>query len=213
MAEIWGIVLAAGAGARFGGWKQFAEVGGRRLVDRVVALAHATCDGVVLVLPAGARWTGAPVDASVVGGATRSQSARRGLALVPSSADIVVEFDPAHPLVTRDLVDAVVRAIEAGADAAIPALPLAETLKRVDGRRVLETVDREGLVMTQAPLAFRAEVLRRVHREETEVVEDTIPVEAWGGVVTIVPGDPRNLHVTRPEDLDIVARLLDEHDP
>lgn len=208
--EVWGIVLAAGSGQRYGGWKQFAEVGGRRLVDRVVEVAATACDAIVLVLPAGVEWDGAQVAATVVGGATRSQSVRRGLAAVPGRADIIVELDPAHPLVTASLIASVVRAVREGADAAIPALPIAETLKRVDGTRVVETVPRDGLVLTQAPLAFRAAVLRAVHASAPEVVEDTIPVEASGGTVAVVPGDPRNLHVTRPEDLDLVARLLPE---
>lgn len=210
MGQVWGIVLAAGSGRRYGGWKQFAEVGGRRLIDRVVEVAASVCDGIVLVLPRGIGWDGPPVAATVAGGATRSQSVRSGLSAVPRAADIVVELDPAHPLVTASLIAAVVHAVREGADAAIPALPIAETLKRVDGNRVVETVPRDGLVMTQAPLAFRAEVLRAVHASAPEAVEDTILVEAAGGTVAVVPGDPRNLHVTRPEDLDLVARLLAE---
>lgn len=204
------IVLAAGSGNRFGGRKQFALVRSRRLVDRVVETVSWVCDEVIVVLPPGVEWNGPPVAAAVVGGPTRSASVRSGLSAVSATAEIIVTHDPAHPLVKRSLVEAVIGAVRRGADAAVPAVRLVEPLKQVEGNRVVRTTPRDGIVMVQGPAAFRAEVLRAAHASGAEALEDTMLVEAGGGTIVVVPGDVRNVHVTTPEDLDIVARLLDD---
>src|SRR5262249_45938676 len=152
--EVGAIVVAAGRGDRFGAPKQFLDLAGSRLVDRAVAACAAACDAVVLVLPAGVAWDGASVHAAVGGGATRSESVRAGLAALPPSADVVVVHDAARPLASRALFHAVIAAVRNGADAAVPALPVADTLKRVDGARVTETVPRDDLVAVQTPQAF-----------------------------------------------------------
>lgn len=205
----WTVVLAAGSGARFGTQKQFLEVGGRRAVDRVVRTVRGTGDGVVLVLPADCPWDGPPVDAVVVGGATRAASVRAGLGAVPADADVVVVHDAAHPLVTRELLTAVVdRLRTSGADAVMPVVPLVEALKRVDGDRIVGHPSREGLVASQTPCAFRADLLRRVHEGAPEAVEDVELVCAAGGRAVTMPGDLRNVHVTTPEDLSLADALL-----
>jgi 2-C-methyl-D-erythritol 4-phosphate cytidylyltransferase len=206
--QTWGIIVAAGSGTRFGAAKQFASVSGRRLVDHVVEVMSPLCHGVVLVLPAGQRWSGPSVAAVVAGGATRSSSVRAGLAALPASADVVVVHDPAHPLATRRLFDSVIDAVRSGADAAAPGIPLEEPVKRVGrGGEVTETVPRADAFVIQTPHAFRASVLRVVHSGQPEAAEDTELVERHGGRVVVVPGEPRNLHVTVPEHLDLVARL------
>jgi 2-C-methyl-D-erythritol 4-phosphate cytidylyltransferase len=206
--ETWGIIVAAGTGARFGATKQFARVHGRRLVDHVVELMIPLCRGVLLVLPDGHSWNGPSVDAVVAGGATRSSSVRAGLAALPASADIVVVHDPAHPLATRRLFEAVIDAVRSGADAAAPGVPLEEPIKRVGrGGEVTETIRRTDAFVIQTPHAFRASVLRAAHTGEPEAAEDTELVERRGGKVLVVAGDVRNLHVTVPEHLDLVARL------
>lgn len=204
------IVLAAGSGNRFGGHKQFALVRGRRLVDRVVETVSRVCDEVIVVLPPGVEWDGPPVAAAVTGGFTRSESVRRGLSAVSAAAEIVVTHDPAHPLAKHSLLEAVIEAVRRGADAAVPAVHIAETLKQVEGDRVVGTTPRNGIMMVQGPAAFRAEVLRAAHASGAEALEDTMLVEAIGGTIVVVPGDVRNIHVTTLEDLDIVARLLDD---
>ena len=204
----WGVVLAAGRGTRFGGAKQFARLGGRRLVDMVVDTMRTACDGIVVVLPPDERWSGPPVDAAVTGGSTRAASVRAGLAAVPAAAEIVVIHDPAHPLASRGLFDAVVRAVRDGADAAAPGIVLDDPIKRVgDGAVVTETIPRVGTRLIQTPHAFRATVLRAAHDGEPDAVEDTELVAAHGGTVVIVPGDPRNLHVTTPDHLAMAERL------
>ena len=127
---------------------------------------------------------------SSTGGATRSESVRAGLAAVPPDAEVVVVHDAARPLATAALFDAVIDAVRAGADGAVPGLPVADTLKRVDDVRVIETVDRVGLVAVQTPQAFRAGVLRAAHAPAADATDDAALVEALGGTVVVVPGDP-----------------------
>jgi len=208
--------VAAGGGARFGGAKQFAQLRGRTLAEWSLAAARSVAggdtDGVVLVLPAdaldgeqGATDRGA--DAVVAGGATRAASVRAGLAAVPAEAAIVVVHDGARPLASPALFAAVVDAVAAGADGAVPGIPVADTLKRVDGDTVSATLARDGLVAVQTPQAFRADVLRRAHAQEPDATDDAALVEALGATVRVVPGDPRNIKVTDRRDLDVADAL------
>jgi 2-C-methyl-D-erythritol 4-phosphate cytidylyltransferase len=203
------VIVAAGWGERFGGPKQFAELGGARLVDHAVDTAAATCDAVVLVVPDAADWQGAEVTALVTGGATRAESVRAGLAAVPAIAEVVVVHDAARPLASAALFDAVVAAVRRGADGAVPGIAVTDTLKRVDDVRVTATVDRMGLVAVQTPQAFRADTLRAAHASGADATDDAALVEEIGGEVVVVPGDPRNLKVTGPADLMIAAALLE----
>lgn len=205
---VWGLVLAAGAGTRFGDAKQFATLGGVRLVDRVVATARAACGAIALVLPAGRAWDGEAVTAVVAGGATRAASVRAGLAAIDDSADIVVVHDAAHPLASVALFRAVIAAVREGAAGAVPGLALPEALKRLEGDRIVATVARDQMVQVQTPQAYRAEVLRSAHAADAEAAEDSELVEALGEPVVVVPGDPRNLHVTTPRDLVLAAGVL-----
>ena len=101
-----------------------------------------------------------------------------------------------------------IAAVRAGADGAVPGIPVADTLKRVDGERVAGTVDRAQLVAVQTPQAFRASVLRAAHASGDDATDDAALVEVVGGRVMVVPGDPRNLKITDPADLVIAAALL-----
>jgi 2-C-methyl-D-erythritol 4-phosphate cytidylyltransferase len=209
VARVWAVIVAAGWGERFGGPKQFSDLGGARLVDHAVATASEACDAVVLVVPDADEWEGAEVDALATGGATRAESVRAGLAAVPATAEVVVVHDAARPLATVELFDAVVGAVRGGADGAVPGLALADTLKRVEDVRVTATVDRVGLVTVQTPQAFDAPTLRAAHASGGDATDDAAMVEAIGGTVVVVPGDPRNLKVTGPADLMIAAALLE----
>jgi 2-C-methyl-D-erythritol 4-phosphate cytidylyltransferase len=205
--ETWTIVVAAGSGARFGGAKQFLTVGDERLVDIAVRTASRASDRVVIVLPAGTDWDGPPVAAAIAGGVTRADSVRAGLEAVPGSVDVVVVHDAARPLATDALFTAVIDAVRDGADGAVPGLPVADTIKRVEGERVVETVPRDGLVAVQTPQAFRAGALRAAHRDRADGTDDAALVERDGGKVVVVPGDPDNVKVTAPDDLELVAGL------
>jgi 2-C-methyl-D-erythritol 4-phosphate cytidylyltransferase len=205
---VWAIVVAAGGGTRFGGAKQFERLGDTRVVDHAVAAARASCDGVVVVLPTDDAWDGAVVDATVRGGATRSASVRAGLDAVPDEVEVVVVHDAARPLATPALFDAVVAAVVGGADGAVPAVDVADTLKRVDGERIIATVPRDDLVAVQTPQAFRAALLRVAHRGDPDATDDAALVEAAGGRVVVVPGQVGNRKITGPEDLGVAAVLL-----
>jgi 2-C-methyl-D-erythritol 4-phosphate cytidylyltransferase len=207
------VVVAAGRGERFGGPKQLRLLGDRRIVDLAVDAARATCDTVVLVVPAGADWAVEGVT-SVPGGATRSASVRAGLAALPAATEIVVVHDAARPLADPAVFDRVIAAVRDGADGAVPGLPVADTVKRVDGAGLVEeTVARDGLVTVQTPQAFRAAVLRAAHESGPEGTDDAAVVERAGGRVVVVAGAVDNFKITEPPDLERAAAVLARREP
>lgn len=200
----WAIVVAAGRGARFGDRKQYLPLGGERVLDWALRAARAACDGVVLVVPPDVADDPEPgADAVVAGGDTRSGSVRNGLAAVPTEADVVVVHDAARPVPVPEVWARVLAAVAAGADAAVPGVPVVDTLRRVDGG----TVDRTGFVAVQTPQAFRGAALRSAHAAGGEATDDASLVEGAGGRVVVVDGDPANLKITTPVDLAL-AELL-----
>ncbi|MBW0106939.1 2-C-methyl-D-erythritol 4-phosphate cytidylyltransferase [Pseudonocardia sp. KRD291] len=203
----WAIVLAGGRGTRFGRLKQFEPLDGMRLVDHTVAAARRTCDRVAVVLPAGVEWDGEPVDALAVGGDHQSESLRAGLAAVPDDAEVLVVTDPAHPLATDRVYADVVAAVRAGADGAVPVLPILDVVQRVVDGQVVATMPKDGTVITQTPQAFRASVLRSAHADRPRPVENSGLVAELGHRVVTVAGDPANLHVATDADLTAVRRL------
>jgi 2-C-methyl-D-erythritol 4-phosphate cytidylyltransferase len=206
---VWGIVVAGGRGSRFGAAKQFARLGGATVLERSIATTARVCDGVVVALPAESGWQPVPPVVAVAGGETRADSVRAALAAVPVDADIVVVHDAARPLASPLLFAAVIAAVRAGADAAVPALAVTDTVKRVEGDRVIETVPREGLVVVQTPQAFRTDALRRAHVDDADASDDAMLVERSGGVVNIVAGEARNLKITVPADLELAAAMIE----
>lgn len=210
--EAWAVVVAAGRGSRFGALKQFSDLAGRPVLEWSLETARKACSGVVLVLPA-ERLAGADLswsaDAVVAGGATRSASVRSGLDAVPAHAEVVAVHDAARPLAPLELWRAVIEAVAAGADAAIPAAPVTDTVKEVGDGGHLVTLDRSRLVAVQTPQAFRAAVIREVHRGEAEATDDAALVEAAGGTVQLVPAPAHNLKITSPADLVVAAALLE----
>lgn len=209
---VWVVVVAAGGGRRFGGPKQFAEIGGRALVAWSVEAARSVADGVVLVLPGDVAQGSGPstygADAVVAGGSSRTASVSCGLAAVPGEADVIVVHDGARPLASSALFRAVVDAVTSGASAAVPGLAVADTVKRTDADgTVVATVERDGLVTVQTPQAFRADILRAAHAAGGDATDDAALVEARGATVRVVPGEPRNVKVTTAADLDIARAL------
>jgi 2-C-methyl-D-erythritol 4-phosphate cytidylyltransferase len=171
-------------------------------LDWAVAGARAASDGVVLVVPpesAGEQVEGA--DVVVGGGETRSASVRAGLAAVPTDAEVIVVHDAARPLAPAGLFESVITAVRAGADGAVPGVPVADTVKRVRDGEVEATLDRTGLVTIQTPQAFNGEVLRRAHASGGEASDDAALIEDVGGRVVVVPGDPFNAKITSRDDL------------
>ena len=212
-------MVAAGSGTRLGRGepKGFVEVAGRRLVDWALKGAARNVEQVVVVVPAPsaadpslcASLVGAT--AVVAGADTRSGSVRCGLDALgdASDDDVVVVHDAARPLASDALYAAVVAAVVAGAEGAVPGVPVADTLTRVDpDGNVAGTVEREGLVAVQTPQAFRVGVLRAAHAGAPEASDDAGLVEAAGGRVVVVTGDAANRKVTTPDDLAVVGALL-----
>jgi 2-C-methyl-D-erythritol 4-phosphate cytidylyltransferase len=217
---VWAVVVAAGAGRRYGSRpKQYEQLGGERVLDRSLATARAAADHVVVVLAPGEAAEGdalvesGAADVAVTGGAERADSVRAALAVIDDDAAVIVVHDAARPLASAELHLAVVAAVHAGADAAIPGVPVSDTVKRVapagGGREiVVETLDRSELVAVQTPQAFRADLLRRAHAEGADATDDAGLVEAIGGAVVVVPGEVTNLKITGPYDLALAAVLL-----
>ena len=196
--NVWTIVVAGGSGTRFGGPKQYEQLGDRRVLDWSVAAARESSTGVVLVVPA----ADAEREGGVPGGATRSESVRAGLAGVPHDADVICVHDAARPFADATVFERVVAAVAAGADAAIPGIAVADTIKQIDADgRVVHTPPRADLMAVQTPQAFRAAALRDAHRAAGDATDDAALVEAAGGTVVVVAGDPANRKITDPDDL------------
>ena len=208
----WAIVVAGGSGARFGSAKQFELVGAERVIDRACDVARRSTDGIVVVLPTDAdveRWRGEHGEAAVVGGETRIESVRSGLVAVPATAEIVCVHDAARPLASAELFARVVAAVRAGADGAVPAVAVTDTIKVVDEHGgVVTTPDRSTLVAVQTPQAFRASVLRAAHAADVDDTDDAAAVERHGGRVVTVPGEPWNRKITERDDLEWVRSWL-----
>jgi len=216
----WAVLVAAGRGERLGGDrpKAFVALGELPLLAeplrRLDESAHV--DAVVLVAPPGweepaillAEELGASkVSACVAGGETRSESVRAGVAEVPEDAAVILVHDAARPLVSDDVISRVIAALGEGFDGAVPALPVSDTVKRVDRHVVVETIDRSALVAVQTPQGFVAPVLRAAI-ERGEGPDCASLVEAAGGRVKTVAGDERLLKITTPGDLERIAAWL-----
>jgi len=220
--SVWVILVAAGRGERLGldRPKAFANLGDEPLLAEPLRRLEACpwIDAIVLVAPPGweepaillAEEEGCgKVRACVTGGEERSDSVRAGLAETADDALVILVHDAARPLVTDDVVERVLAPLSEGWDGAVPGLPVGDTLKRVaaDGR-VEETVARDGLWAVQTPQAFAVDALRRAHAGDSDATDDAGLVEAAGGRIKVVEGDPRLLKVTTAADLDRIASWL-----
>jgi 2-C-methyl-D-erythritol 4-phosphate cytidylyltransferase len=208
-----GIVPAGGSGERLGvdRPKAFVVLAGRPLLDWSVDVLTATCDRVVVAVPAG--YESHPD--RVTGGPSRSASVRAALAAAPE-ADVVVVHDAARPLLTADLVDRCLVALRGGDhDGVIAAAPVTDTVKEADEHgRVLRTLDRSTLWAVQTPQVFGAATLRRALDVEAAALaaatDDASLVEEAGGTIGVVRAPPENLKVTTPTDLRLAEALLAE---
>jgi 2-C-methyl-D-erythritol 4-phosphate cytidylyltransferase len=175
-------------------------------IDAVVVVAPPEWEEPAILL---AEEIGASkVTACVTGGETRTESVRAGVAEVPEDAAVILVHDAARPLLPEEVIGRVIEALGDGFDGAVPALPLSDTVKRVDGDRVIETVDRSALVIVQTPQAFVAPTLRKCVESAEDATDCASLVERSGGRVRIVQGDERLLKVTTQKDLERVAGWL-----
>ena len=222
LGSVWTVVVAGGSGRRFGSMKQFESLGDKRVLDHCVDMALVCSTGVVLVVPSSDLQD--EVEKHAVGGArsehrvavcaggpTRTASVRRGLALVPGDAGIILVHDAARPFASENLFRSVIKTIEAGADGSIPGLPVVDTVKVIEVTHspfvglavphVVTTPDRATLVAVQTPQAFSADILRRAYLNEIDGTDDSSLVEAIGGTVIVVPGEANNRKITHRQDL------------
>lgn len=223
------VVVAAGVGRRLGGAagspKALVRLEGRTLLHLALVRLRAAVDGPIVVVhtpghaPAfAAAAEAAGVDVTLVpGGETRTDSVRAGLTALPPVVDVVAVHDAARALTPAEVVAAAVAAVGGTTVAAAPGLPVPDTLKAVDARgRVRATVPREGVWAVQTPQAFARVTLEAAHRwagdraatDDLGLVEGAIEAGAIEGDVVLVPGSPRAMKVTYPEDLAVAAALL-----
>ncbi len=210
------IIVAAGSGSRAGGPKQWRRLAGKPVVRwSAEALRAAGAGRLVAVIPSDARAQAqealAGLDIILAdGGATRAASVRSGLeAIGADAADAVLVHDAARPFLGREVVRRLLGAL-ADADGAVPALPLADTLKRGDGETVEGTVPRSGLWRAQTPQAFRRVALTAAHAAwpaGEEMTDDAAAVERNGGIVRLTAGDPRLMKLTYPEDFEMAEAI------
>ena len=218
---MWAVLVAAGRGERLGGLypKAFAKLRDRPLLAESLERLDGSdwIEGLVVVAPPEweepvillAEEVGAgKVAAAVTGGDTRAESVALGVAEVPADAAVILVHDAARPLVSAAVVERVILGLEDGWEGAIAAVPVADTLKRAAGEAVDETVDRTRLYAAQTPQAFLADALRRALGGGAAASDCAALVEAAGGRVRLVQGDPMLLKVTSDDDLALVEALL-----
>jgi len=217
------VVVAAGSGTRLGAGGPKAFVG----IDRHSILRHAL-DGVfsaavaqvVIVAPPGregdartealaAAGDRADLVTVVTGGATRQESVAAGLAALWGDVEVVLVHDAARALTPPEVFSRVIAAIDAGADGAIPVLPVIDTIKRVTGGEIVAAVDRSELAAAQTPQGFRRDVLDAAYAGATDdFTDDAAVVAAAGHAVSAVPGHPLAFKITTPADLDRARHLV-----
>jgi 2-C-methyl-D-erythritol 4-phosphate cytidylyltransferase len=219
---VWAVLAAAGGGERLGldRPKAFARLGDRPLLAESLERLERSdwIDAIVVAAPPGweepaillAEEIGAgKVAACVTGGTTRAESVRTAVVEIPADADVIVVHDAARPLLSDEVIARVLVPLGEGWQGAVPVVRVADTVKRVRGDEVIETVPRDDLVAAQTPQAFLADVLRTALGGDVAGATDCASlVEAANGRVKAVPGDPLLLKVTEPADLAFVTRLL-----
>lgn len=220
--SVWALLVAAGAGERLGEERPKAFVGLGELPLLAEPLRRLDesdwVDAIVVVVPPDWEEPGillaeelsaTKVVAAVTGGATRAESVRTGLAEVPDEALVVLVHDAARPLLTDAVIERVLAPLAEGFDGAVPGLPVADTLKRIEDGVVAGTVSRERLVAVQTPQAFLLPKLRQAYAGDlTGATDCSSLVEALGGRVKVVEGDPRLMKVTTVADLELVRSWL-----
>ncbi len=220
--SVWAVLAAAGRGERLGSDrpKAFARLGGRPLLAESLERLEESgwIDAIVIAAPpdweepsilVAEEIAATKVSSAVTGGESRSESVRLALEEVPDDAAVVLVHDAARPLLPEEVIERVLAPLSEGWDGVVPVVPLADTVKRVDGDRVVETVSREDLVAVQTPQAFLADTLRRAVSGDVSTATDCASlVESQGGRIKVVEGDPRLLKVTDADDLALVESWL-----
>lgn len=218
--SVWALLAAAGSGERLGADrpKAFARLGELPLLAESLGRLESCdwIDAIVIAAPPGwveptvllAEELGAgKVSACVAGGTSRTESVRAAAAELGEDALVALVHDAARPLLPESVVERVLAPLSEDWDGVVPVVPVADTLKRVRGDTVVETVNRAGLVAAQTPQAFLAPVLVGALAGSVAGTDCASLVEACGGRVKTVAGDARLFKVTTREDLEL-AELL-----
>jgi 2-C-methyl-D-erythritol 4-phosphate cytidylyltransferase/2-C-methyl-D-erythritol 2,4-cyclodiphosphate synthase len=217
LAKIAVLIVAAGKGLRAGTElpKQYERLAGRPMLRRTVEAFSGHLVQVVIGAGqedlAACALEGLALPAPATGGATRQQSVRLGLeALAKDAPDFVLIHDAARPLISREVIHAVIRALEAGADGALPMVAASDTLRRRDAAGRWLLVDRENLYRAQTPQGFVYAKILKAHRDHAaeEVTDDVALAELAGLKVEMVEGEEKNIKVTRKEDFALAEQLL-----
>jgi len=225
-ARLFGLIPAAGSGARFGADtpKQYADIGGRPMLFHAVRAlaAHPAIEMVFVVLAVDDRryaaidWSpiGARVAPLYCGGPTRRASVHNGLIGIGGAVDPddwMLVHDAARPCLDKETLGRLIATLEGDPVGGILAVPVADTLKRADADgRILRTEPREGLWQAQTPQMFRHGVLVQALGAAGEVTDEAAAVEALGLAPRLVSGSARNLKVTYPAEVTVAAALIAE---
>lgn len=221
MSRISAIIVAAGEGKRYGSSKQTAMLKGKTVLDRCLETfeTHKNISEIILVLndkEQGQQYLDKyrKISAVIGGGKERQDSVKAGFGLIdPDTADIVLVHDGVRPLVNPDLIDRVIdKTREKGA--AIPVIPVVDTIKRVEGEKILCTVDRKKLFRVQTPQGYDHGILRKalenVDKNNYNGTDEAFLVEKMGNAVFVVAGDTRNIKITTPKDIRIAEAFLED---
>jgi len=215
------IIPAAGSGSRFGGNipKQFQQLAGKPLIQHVIERFLLDANVSRVIVPVAEMLLGSVKNSErvtfIAGGATRQQSVMRGVAAAGEGAELIAIHDAARPLFSTSTFHAVISAAR-DAGAALPVIPVTDTIHvMTNGATVAETLDRSMLGAAQTPQCFRPDILRDVLERAasdgvTAATDEAGLAARYGYLVKAVPGDPRNLKITLPEDLAIAESYLEQ---
>jgi len=218
MSRIAVLIVAAGKGERAGGPvpKQYVPLLGKPMLRWTAEAFAGRADLIQIVIGAndqdayGEAMRGMSVLPTLAGGATRQHSVMHGLeALAHLKPDFVLIHDAARPLVSRRLIDGVIGALESGADAAVPLLAVADTLRRQENGK-WAGVPRDGLMRAQTPQGFRFAKIFQAHRDHKTLAltDDMALAELAGLDIVVVPGEETNLKITNAQDFSMAEQLL-----
>lgn len=215
------IIVAAGEGQRFGAPKQFVPLADKPVLEWCIESfeTHVQIAKIILVLMSDVQKKEymeryKKVTHVVTGGERRQDSVIAGFNQVdPSETDYVLIHDGVRPLVSHETISRVIHAAkESGA--AIPVIPVEDTVKLIEGDKILDTLDRTKIRLVQTPQGFSYQVLRtalsRARDEEYFGTDEASLVERMGGEVSLVEGDPKNIKITTPDDLRIAEALIED---
>jgi len=225
--DVAAIIVAAGQGTRFGSDipKQFLLLQNRPIIVHTLERLQSAAAISQIVVVVGKEWVSYmgreiisryqfdKISAVVAGGKERQDSVVAGLQALPTPHEIVVVHDAVRPLFSLNLLERVIKSCDTF-DAGVPGLPPRDTVKRIDGDRVIETVPRESLRLIQTPQAFRCQNLLQAFGQASKInfysTDEAALVEKFGGRVGWVEGEETNLKITTPHDLKIAELFLQE---